>query len=65
MSTVHQSRSNGNGITRKGRAIIEYVKGDMFKANIEALVNTVTCVGVMGRGIALQFKQAFPEKYKA
>ncbi|MDE5122928.1 MAG: macro domain-containing protein, partial [Trichodesmium sp. St19_bin1] len=28
---------------------------------MEALVNTVNCVGVMGKGIALQFKQAFPE----
>jgi len=34
-------------------------------AETEALVNTVNCVGVMGRGIALQFKQAFPENFKA
>jgi O-acetyl-ADP-ribose deacetylase (regulator of RNase III) len=32
---------------------------------VEALVNTVNCVGVMGRGIALQFKNAFPANYKA
>ncbi|MDE5121243.1 MAG: macro domain-containing protein, partial [Trichodesmium sp. St19_bin1] len=31
---------------------------------MEALVNTVNCVGVMGKGIALQFKQAFPENFK-
>ncbi|MDF2212341.1 macro domain-containing protein [Arthrospira platensis NCB002] len=31
----------------------------------EALVNTVNCVGVMGKGIALQFKQAFPENFRA
>jgi O-acetyl-ADP-ribose deacetylase (regulator of RNase III) len=45
--------------------MIDYVTGDILKANAEALVNTVNCVGVMGRGIALQFKNAFPENYKA
>jgi O-acetyl-ADP-ribose deacetylase (regulator of RNase III) len=39
--------------------------GDILKAKAEALVNTVNCVGIMGRGIALQFKQAFPENFKA
>ena len=34
-------------------------------ADAEALVNTVNCVGVMGKGIALQFKKAFPENFKA
>ena len=34
-------------------------------AEAEALVNTVNCVGVMGRGIALQFKEHFPENFKA
>ena len=32
--------------------------------NVEALVNTVNCVGVMGKGIALQFKQAYPENFR-
>ena len=36
-----------------------------MEADAEALVNTVNCVGVMGRGIALQFKQAYPENYRA
>lgn len=45
--------------------MIDLVKGDILKADAEALVNTVNCVGVMGRGIALQFKKAFPENYKA
>jgi O-acetyl-ADP-ribose deacetylase (regulator of RNase III) len=39
--------------------------GDLLKANAEAIVNTVNCVGVMGKGIALQFKQAFPANYEA
>ncbi len=45
--------------------MIEYQTGDLFAAEVEALVNTVNCVGVMGRGVALQFKKAFPENFKA
>jgi O-acetyl-ADP-ribose deacetylase (regulator of RNase III) len=44
--------------------MIESKTGDLLKADTEALVNTVNCVGVMGKGIALQFKQAFPENFK-
>jgi O-acetyl-ADP-ribose deacetylase (regulator of RNase III) len=39
--------------------------GDIIEADVDALVNTVNCVGVMGRGIALQFKKAFPDNYAA
>jgi len=45
--------------------MIRFTRGDILKAEAEALVNTVNCVGVMGRGIALQFKNAFPENFKA
>jgi O-acetyl-ADP-ribose deacetylase (regulator of RNase III) len=45
--------------------MIEYKTGDILAENAEALVNTVNCVGVMGRGIALQFKKAWPEYFKA
>jgi O-acetyl-ADP-ribose deacetylase (regulator of RNase III) len=45
--------------------MIEYRSGDILRSETEALVNTVNCVGVMGRGIALQFKNAFPENFKA
>lgn len=45
--------------------MIRYTTGDILKAEAEALVNTVNCVGVMGRGIALQFKEMFPANYKA
>jgi O-acetyl-ADP-ribose deacetylase (regulator of RNase III) len=44
--------------------MIEYVTGDILASDAEALVNTVNCVGIMGRGIALQFKNAFPENFK-
>ncbi|MFZ3212298.1 MAG: macro domain-containing protein [Terriglobales bacterium] len=36
----------------------------MLQANVDALVNTVNCVGIMGKGIALQFRQAFPDNYR-
>lgn len=45
--------------------MIELTQGDILKADVEAIVNTVNCVGVMGRGIALQFKKAWPENTKA
>lgn len=44
--------------------MIEYKQGNLLKADAEALVNTVNCVGAMGKGIALQFKQAFPENFR-
>lgn len=45
--------------------MITYKSGDILKEDAEALINTVNCEGVMGRGIALQFKNAFPENFKA
>ena len=45
--------------------MITYKTGDVLAEPAEALVNTVNCVGVMGRGVALQFKRAFPENFKA
>ena len=44
---------------------IEYRQGDILHDDAEALVNTVNCVGIMGRGIALQFRNAFPENFRA
>lgn len=43
--------------------MIESKTGNILQEDAEALVNTVNCVGVMGRGIALQFKKSFPENY--
>jgi O-acetyl-ADP-ribose deacetylase (regulator of RNase III) len=45
--------------------MIRFTSGNILDAEVEALVNTVNCVGIMGRGIALQFKQAFPENFRA
>jgi O-acetyl-ADP-ribose deacetylase (regulator of RNase III) len=43
---------------------MKYITGNLLEANVEALVNTVNTVGVMGKGIALQFKERFPVNYK-
>lgn len=45
--------------------MIELVRGDILKADAQALVNTVNCVGVMGRGIALQFQKTFPDMVRS
>jgi O-acetyl-ADP-ribose deacetylase (regulator of RNase III) len=44
--------------------MIRVVIGDLFDSGAQTLVNTVNCVGVMGKGIALEFKERFPEMYK-
>ena len=44
--------------------MIRFIKGNLIEAKVDALVNTVNTVGVMGKGIALMFKDAFPDNYK-
>lgn len=43
--------------------MIRFIQGDILTADAEALVNTVNCVGFMGRGIAAQFRRAFPDNF--
>lgn len=43
---------------------IKFLDGDMFASNAQAFINTVNCVGVMGKGVALEFKRRWPENYK-
>ncbi len=38
--------------------------GDILKSKAQTLINTVNCVGIMGKGIALEFKKCFPEMFK-
>jgi O-acetyl-ADP-ribose deacetylase (regulator of RNase III) len=45
--------------------MIDFKNGNLLEADVDALVNTVNTVGVMGKGIALQFKQAFPGNFAA
>lgn len=59
------SRSSVAGTTDVGGAMLNFCRGDILNADVEALVNTVNCVGIMGRGIALQFKNMFPENFDA
>ena len=45
--------------------MMRFIKGNLLDAKVEALVNTVNTVGVMGKGIALMFKEAFPANFRA
>ncbi|WP_233875275.1 macro domain-containing protein [Paraburkholderia adhaesiva] len=45
--------------------MIELIDGNILYVDVEAVVNPVNCVGVMGRGLALQFKEMFPENFEA
>ena len=45
--------------------MITYLRGNLLENDAQALVNTVNTVGVMGKGIALQFKQRFPANFAA
>lgn len=44
--------------------MIQEVNGNLLKANVDVLVNPVNIVGVMGKGLALSFKEAYPYNYK-
>lgn len=44
--------------------MVDIVQGDLFEADVAALVNPVHCAGVMSRGLALQFKTRFPDNAK-
>lgn len=44
--------------------MIKFKTGDMFAEKADIMVNTVNCVGVMGKGIALEFKKRYPEMYR-
>jgi O-acetyl-ADP-ribose deacetylase (regulator of RNase III)/uncharacterized protein YwgA len=43
---------------------VEVIKGDLFESKAQTLVNTVNCVGVMGKGLALEFKKRYPGMYQ-
>lgn len=45
--------------------MIDYTQGNLLEADVDAVVNTVNTVGVMGKGIALMFKERFPPNFKA
>ena len=43
---------------------VKVLIGDIFKSKAQTLVNTVNCVGIMGKGLALEFKKRFPDMFK-
>jgi len=45
--------------------MVQVLIGDLFKSRAQTLVNTVNCVGIMGKGVALGFKERFPDMYDA
>ena len=45
--------------------MVKLMTGNLLEADVEALVNSVNTVGIMGKGVALQFRQAFPENFRA
>lgn len=54
--------------SNRRKSMIEYIEGNIFDSPAQVIVNTVNTVGVMGKGIALSFKQRYPDmfqKYKA
>src|SRR3989442_4669336 len=55
----------GTPINLKPIKMLELVTGNLLEADTEALVNTLNTEGVMGKGIALQFKRKYPEMFEA
>lgn len=45
--------------------MFEVTRGDLLRADVEAVVNTVNTEGIMGKGVALQFKKAYPDNFEA
>ena len=43
--------------------MLKFIKGDLFGVPADIRVNTVNCVGIMGKGIALEFKKRYPEMF--
>ena len=79
LSTLYLSRGNGTIVKKwdkftnsteqiyQGKiamAHIQYRKGDIFESKAQVIVNTVNCQGVMGKGLALAFKQRYPDMFK-
>jgi len=44
---------------------MRFIQGNLFDASVEAVVNAVNTMGVMGKGIALMFEERFPENFNA
>jgi len=47
----------------RGSNMVKILMSDLLKSNAQTVVNTVNCVGIMGKGIALKFKEQFPDMF--
>ena len=71
MRQTHQQKPLDRTRTPEGPAVarnskeVRFSQGDIFIQGTQAIVNPVNCVGVMGRGLALEFKKRFPDAFKA
>jgi O-acetyl-ADP-ribose deacetylase (regulator of RNase III)/uncharacterized protein YwgA len=50
-------------MSSSGESLVKLTKGDILQSQAQAIVNTVNCVGIMGKGVALAFKRKYPEMY--
>jgi O-acetyl-ADP-ribose deacetylase (regulator of RNase III) len=53
-----------NNLKMKYKMPVKHIKGNIFNSKCQTIVNTVNCVGVMGKGIALVHKLRYPQMYK-
>src|SRR5262249_11033673 len=53
------------GGVRKDEMPLVELKGNLFNSTAQTIVNTVNCVGVMGKGVALEFRRRFPDMFEA
>ncbi len=58
------SNEKASGIMHKSIARMIVKIGNIFESNCSTIVNTINCVGVMGKGIALEFKKRYPDMFK-
>ena len=50
-------------MSSSGESLVKLAKGNVLRSQAQTIVNTVNCVGIMGRGVALAFKRKYPEMY--
>lgn len=51
-------------MSSSAESLVKLVKGDVLRSQAQTIVNTVNCVGVMGKGVALSFRRQYPEMYR-
>lgn len=62
--TITQPETRAVSSSEPPPVAVTLIKGNLFASHMQTIVNTVNCVGVMGKGIALAFKNKFPDMYE-